>query len=206
MRTHSLLRLFAVAGLALLLCGCAITSQPQSAGHALHKAKVAALVAVLALRYEQNLDDGPAYTLTELEGLNAANGLGPEGQDAATLWEQEIKRHYQNGRSTTLARLRREVSQMDDASLETYIKRILSGSNSAESNDAGRVINVRSVWFHTRTSRRAHIDAICRSLRSTPTRWARLYPDRRSFSFDRFGINHALLKRWCTRSALAALE
>jgi len=204
MRTHNLLSLTAVAGLALLLCGCATMSQSQSAGRALHKAKVAALVSVLALRYQQDLDDGHAYSLTELQGLDAAFKLGPEGHDAATLWEQEIERHYQNSRLTILEWLRREVSHLDEKLLDTYLEELLPASNREKSDKSGENSNTSSVLFRMKS--RARVDAQCRSLKSTPIQWTTLYPDRRPFSFERFGINHALLKRGCTRSARAPVR
>jgi len=186
-------------GFTLQMSACVTGDLSRSDGRALQKAKAQTLLSILILRHQQSLDDGPSYTLTELRGLANAYRSGAEGEDAAMLWRREIVKHHRSSRLATFNRFRTEIMGMGDKRVSDYLAQILPKDGQVESIVTEHVDPVTRIWRSSDSARWAQIIAVCRSLTSTPRRWARQYPDRQPFSFARFGIDYPLMKRWCTR-------
>ena len=142
--------------------------------------------------------NGPGYTLTQLEGMIAAGARGAEGDDAAALWDREIKRHYRSDRRALSIALEDEVWDR-----HSQIGHIIAEMPAPDGANAGSGDFPEGRWrqaisfFNSRAYRRAHDRAICASLRSTPRAWSSHYPRRAPFTFERFGIDAARNRTLC---------
>ncbi len=180
------------------LGGCASTSERFRPEYRSRTAKVESILLALQPEIAQSFRDGPPYSMTELEGMNAANQLGPEGQDAAILWKQEIDARYRSNREKTLEPLRHEIASYDDAMLEDILAILLPEARNRRWEGLPNT-HLRSWSFNaTSTARAAHNEALCQSLVSMMGRWANRYPARAPFTFERFNIDSHRIARWCS--------
>lgn len=185
-------------GLLILLLGACVSSTERFVHqYQSRPAKVEAILAAMQPELEQSFREGPPYSMTELQGLHAANQLGPEGQDASRLWEQEITARYQFNRSKTTQALRREVSGYEDALMDDILALRVPHARNRRWRGTARTQLLKWPFSTTATAKAAHVQAVCQSLASTPVQWANLYPDRAPFTFERFNINSRLIQRWC---------
>jgi hypothetical protein len=165
----------------------------------MHEARVAAITEKLEAQLEQTFDlNARNYTLTELRGMDAAAKLGPEGEDAARIWDDTIMKHYGELREAALNDLRLEVRNYD----AEIVSRITIGLLPESQNKSWQGYPSQSKPFpqqvtQMRAYRASSTDAICASLVSMPGIWAALYPTRQPFTFKRFGIDAPLLQTWC---------
>jgi hypothetical protein len=187
--------------MALLLASCVTKIGQFAPRYSSSTAKIAAILERATRELESQMADGPDYRLTELRGMDAANKLGSEGKDASILWEQEINRHYRERKAITLRDISQEIASYDAAYLASILAVYVPGavnSNWNESDPAKPLLK----WGirYTQAYGRAHDAADCRSLETTPLAWHRLYPDRAPFTFERFGIDEPLIRRWCSKA------
>lgn len=199
-------RALGIAALILLTstAGCAGSSERLSARPLSRADKIEQVLAAAQPQVEQRFREGPPYTLTVLRGLHAANQSGAEGKDASILWEQEIAARYRANRAQTVQALRAEVTGYSDDTLDDILA-ILAAKGRRDAPPGELRTNLRDWAFgFTQASRTATLTADCESITSTPRRWAELYPDRPPFTFERFGIDRALLENECVLVAFEA--
>jgi hypothetical protein len=187
--------------LALLLCSAVVVSATTPErfrpSYRARDAKIEAILSALGPELERDFQAGPPFSLTVLRGMAAANRLGPEGRDASRIWRDEINKHYRAHRSGTRLALGREVARLDGTSLDDVLALVLPESRNPQWHGTLNTGLVRYTVGDTQSVRRARIAAVCESLQSTPLRWSARYPQRQAFTFSRFGIDWAVLVRWC---------
>lgn len=186
--------IFAV--LPALACGCVSISHLPIEENDERRTKVAAVVNAYNRELDDRLLNGPAYSLTVLQGLETAGQLGDEGRDASALWEGDIARAYRKIARTTRRRLAREVMAYDDE----LLKRAAAATKQSPSGDTFGNPSPSAFFAATTASRWAQAQAVCQSLVSTPKRWTKLYPRRPIFTFHRFDIDEARLRTMFCRS------
>lgn len=187
------LALLALCALATLPAACVDTRRSARP----RPADVAAAVLVLERQMEESLREGPAYSLTELEGLRAALALGEEGANAARLWDAEIRGHYLVRRRTMQVALEAEVRQYDRARIAVILGRRRSLLPDAPRGAPDERWRTAVSFLNTQTYRRGKMDALCAAMDSTPPAWRDLHPERAPFTFERFGIDAARIAAWC---------
>jgi len=183
---------------AALLAGCAVSRGRPQASSAAHQAKVEAVLAALRPELDRNFKLGPSWGLDQLQALDAANKLGGYAPEAGRLWDEQINVHYRANRRWMERTLRREVSGYRDDLLDDIVTVMDPASRGKDWTGKTKTGIVRWYLEATRTERRASSRAICQSLRSTPLKWAELYPRRGGFRFQRFGIDAPRFRKNCT--------
>lgn len=192
------IRLLCLAALATIPAGCAGVDRPVGQRRLAYEAHVAAVLDRLRAEMAASLVNGPARSLTQLEGMIAAYAMGEEGADAAALWDEEIQRHYRaHGRAMAVA--------LEDEARDRYsaIGHAIAGMPMPDASVArpGDFPDERSrqatSFFNSRAYRRAHLRAICAALASTPRAWSARYPERAPLSLQRFGIDEPSIRSWC---------
>jgi hypothetical protein len=143
---------------------------------------------------DEALAQGPAYGLSELQWMDRANRLGEEGKIASALFDDERKRHFRKRRGRILADLRTELGRMPDANLDD----LLAVTRPHEAGDAELHLNnphMKNWSLYWMEALHAALRATsCAAMATTPRAWARLYPDREPFAFERFKGSRAWLR------------
>ena len=194
-----------LAALIGVAAGCATGENPSRRPGAATDDGVSTALRLWRSQAESSLAEGPGYTLTQLDGMIAAANLGGEGEDAAAVWDEEVKRHFRSRRSFIFDGLRTELASYPAERIARIVAAFAPPEGTGAAADSAAERTALS-FLNSRTYRGAHIAAICDSLDSTATAWRVRYPDRAPFTFERFRIDEPRLRSWCPAATAPAAD
>lgn len=178
-----------VAAGAIFLAGC--THTHISNNEFARVETVEAIMSKTSPELEREFNDRTTYSLTMLQIMDAANNQSSEGRDMSKLLDDEIVRQFRARRGLVLRELREELYALDRLAIQAALREF-----TVPTTTYPRPWELRYSRTLSRNWRRAQ----CSALRQIPFIWAVRYPDRRLFSYKRFGITRAQQRSLCLRS------